>query len=319
MKAAVYDRYGSPPELRDVPKPSPGDNDVLIRVHASSVNSWDWDKFAGTLQGKLESPSKPKNPILGADVAGTVEAVGGRVTRFKPGDAVFGDIAESGWGGFAEYARTAEKYLVLKPDGMSFEQAAAIPQAGLLALQALRKRKIVPGEKVLINGAGGGVGTFAIQMAKHFGAEVTGVDRGEKLDVMRSVGADHVIDFAEVDFTQTGQRYDCILDVTTRHSMFAYARALNPGGRYVVVGGSMRAIFRAVTVGALISLLGGRKIGLLLWHPSTDDLEEMKALFAAGAVVPVIDRTYPLAEAGEALRHVGEGRARGKIVISIAT
>jgi NADPH:quinone reductase-like Zn-dependent oxidoreductase len=319
MKAAVYDRYGSPPELRDVPKPSPGDNDVLIRVHASSVNSWDWDKFAGTLQGKLESPFKPKNPILGADVAGTVEAVGSKVTRFKPGDAVFGDIAESGWGGFAEYAKADEKYLVLKPDGMSFEQAAAIPQAGLLALQALRRRKIVPGEKVLINGAGGGVGSFAIQMAKHSGAEVTGVDRGEKFDVMRSVGADHVIDFTQQDFTQTGKRCDVILDVTTRHSMFAYARALNPGGRYVVVGGTLRAIFRAVTVGALISLLGDRKIGLLLWHPSTDDLEEMKSLFAAGVVVPVIDRTYPLSEAGEALRHVGEGRAKGKIVISIAT
>jgi NADPH:quinone reductase-like Zn-dependent oxidoreductase len=314
MRAAVYDRYGTFPEIREVPKPVPGDSDLLVRVHASSVNSWDWDEHRGYLAGKN---SPPRHPILGADVSGVVEAVGGKVTRFAPGDAVFGDLCEGGWGGFGEYVAADEKWFAPKPEAMTFVEAAAIPQAGMLALQAIRKRTVAAGEAVLVNGGGGGVGSFAIQMAKRLGAEVTGVDRGSKLDFMRMVGADHVIDFESEDFACGSARYDLVIDMVARRSTLAHARVLTPGGRYVIIGGTMPRILAAVTLGSAVSFLTSRKVGLLIYGPDAGDLEEMAALFAAG-VKPVIDTVYPLERAADALRHVGEGRVRGKVVVSLA-
>jgi NADPH:quinone reductase-like Zn-dependent oxidoreductase len=314
VRAAVYDRYGTFPEIRDVPMPVPGERDVLVRVHASSVNSWDWDEHRGWLKNKKKAP---QHPILGADVAGVVEAVGATVTRFKPGDAVFADLCEGGWGGFGDYVAADEKWFALKPEGMGFAEAAAIPQAGMLALQAVRKRSLVAGESVLINGAGGGVGSFAIQMAKRLGAEVTGVDRGSKLDFMRAVGADHVVDFEHEDFADGSARYDLVIDMVARRSTFAHARVLKPGGRYVIIGGTLPRILGAVTLGSVVSLVSSRKVGLMLYRPNAADLGEMARLFAAG-VKPPIDTVYPLEQVADALRHVGEGRVRGKVVVSLA-
>lgn len=320
MKAVVYDRYGPPEglELREVPKPEPKAGDVLIRVHAASLNSWDWDLVAGNFQGRIGSPFKPGNPTLGADVAGIVEAVGSGVTRFEVGDAVFGDISGCGWGALAEHVCAAERVLVAKPAAMSFVQAAAIPQAGLLALQGLRRNAIRAGSRVLINGAGGGVGSFAIQMAKLAGAEVTGVDAGSKLDFMRSVGADHVIDYTARDFTAAGEQYDLILDVVARRPLRHYLRALRPGGGLVAVGGTTGALLGIGLLGPLFARAASKRAGLLFWHASTDDLEQMKELFEAGQVVPVIDRTYPLAETADAFRRLGAGQAQGKLVVTVA-
>lgn len=294
-----------------MPQPVPGDTGVLVRVHAASVNSWDWDQFAGTFQGRLANPWRPYNPILGADVAGVAEAVGGAVTRFKPGDAVFGDLCEGGWGGFADYVATDEKWLALMPEGMSFVEAAAIPQAGMLALQAVRKHPLGPGTAVLINGGGGGVGSFAIQMAKRLGAEVTAVDRAEKLAFMTGLGADQVIAFDREDFAGRGERYDLVVDVQARRSTGAHLKVLKPGGQYVIIGGTTPRV-----IGAALAGLLGRPIGLLLYEPSVGDLEELVRLYAAGAT-PSIDAVYPLERVEEALRHVGEGRAKGKVVVAI--
>ena len=237
MKAIVYTEYGPPDvlQLKEVARPSPKDNEVLIKVHAASVNSWDWDQVIGTMQGRLGGLLKPRNNILGADIAGWVEVVGKDVTKFNPGDDVFGDLSAGGWGGFAEYVCSAEKELVLKPPAMSFEQAAAIPQAGLLALQGLRDTgKIRTGQNILINGAGGGVGSFAIQIAKMHGAQVTGVDGAEKQETMRRFGADHVIDYRRDDFTKSGQQYDLILDVVVTRPMRDYRRALCSNGYFCI-------------------------------------------------------------------------------------
>jgi len=321
MKAIVYEKYGPPDvlHLKEVEKPTPKDNEVLIKVHAASVNSWDW----GLLRGKpfvnrlMFGLLKPKIKILGVDIAGRVEAVGRNVKQFQPGDEVFGDISGCGWGGFAEYVCARENALALKPASMTFEEAAAVPQAAVLALQGLRdKRQIQPGQKVLINGAGGGAGTFAVQIAKSFGAEVTGVDSTSKLDMMRSIGADQVIDYTQEDFTKSEQRYDFILDFAAHHSIFDYKRALSPKGIYVMVGGSMARIFQAVFLGPLISMTGSKKMGILA-HKPNKDLDFMKELFEAGKVVPVIDRRYPLSEVAEALRYFGEGHAKGKVVITL--
>jgi len=244
MKASVFTQYGSPDfiELKEVEKTMPKDNEVLVKVVAASINSWDWEilmgkPFVNRLMAGLLKPKRVK--ILGCDIAGRVEAVGKNVKLLQPGDEVFGDLSGCGWGGFADYVCPPENALALKPARMKFEQAAAVPQAALLALQGLRdKGQIQFGQKVLINGAGGGVGTFAVQMAKSFGAEVTGVDSTEKLDTMRSVGADQIIDYTLEDFTQNGQHYDLILDVAARHSIFDYQRSLSSRGNYVMVGGS---------------------------------------------------------------------------------
>ncbi len=321
MKAVVFTEYGPPDVLRlkEVDKPAPQDSEALVEVHAASVNSWDWELLRGTpfANRMMFGLLKPRIRILGCDIAGRVEAVGKNVRKFKPGDEVFGDISGSGWGGFAEYVCAGEEALASKPAGMTFEEAAAVPQAGLLALQGLRnKREIQPGQKVLINGAGGGAGTFAVQIARSLGAEVTGVDSTGKLDTMRSIGADHVIDYTQEDFTKNGQRYDHILDFAAYHSIFDYSRALSRKGIYVMVGGSSARVRQVMFLGPFISIAGGKKFGLLI-HKANKELDVMTELLEAGKVKPVIDKRYPLSEVPEALRYFGEGRARGKLVITV--
>jgi NADPH:quinone reductase-like Zn-dependent oxidoreductase len=323
MKAIVYTTYGSPDVLqfKDVAKPTPEANEVLVKVHAASVNTADLhhlraDPFLLRLMAGL---LKPKNTILGADMAGRVEAVGGNVKQFQAGDEVFGDISGCGWGGFAEYVCASENALVLKPANISFEEAAAVPMAAVTALQGLRdKGQIQPGQKVLINGASGGVGTFAVQIAKSFGAEVTGVCSTRNVDMVRSIGANHVIDYTQEDFTQNGQRYDLISAANGYHSISDYKRALSSQGIYVMTGGSGAQVFQAMLLGPWISMTGRQKMGNLLAMPNTKDLAFMKELLEAGKVVPVIDRRYPLREVPEALRYLEEGHARGKVVITIA-
>lgn len=320
MKAVVYERYGSPDVLRleDVAKPVAKDGEVLVRVQAASVNSWDWDRLTGNFQGRIGAFRKPKLKVLGADVAGRVEAVGSNVKRFQPGDEVFGDISGCGWGGFAEYVCVPAGALAAKSGSMTFEQAAAVPQAGGLAVQGLRdKGRIQPGHRVLINGAGGGVGTFAVQMAKSFGAEVTGVDHTSKLNTVRSIGADRVIDYTEEDFTSTEQRYDLVLDVVASRSIFRYRRALSRSGVCIIVGGSTPAILQSAILEPLLSITGNRKTRLLIYKPKTENLLYMNQLFEAGKVVPVIDSRYSLSDVPEALRRFGEGHVIGKIVITL--
>ncbi|NIO44933.1 MAG: zinc-binding dehydrogenase [Candidatus Dadabacteria bacterium] len=323
MKAIIYTKYGPPDvlQLKEVEKPAPKDNEVLIKVHAASVNAADWHILRGKpffLRLMGNGLLKPKNKILGADIAGRVEAVGRNVKQFQPGDEVFGDISECGFGGFAEYVCARENALVLKPASMTFEEAAAVPLAAVTALQGLRdKGQIQPGQKVLINGASGGVGTFAVQIAKSFGAEVTGVCSTRKLDMVRSIGADQVIDYTQEDFTKSGQRYDLILDVAGYRSIFDYKRALSPKGIYVMVGGSMAQFFQAMLLGPWISMTGSKKMRGFVTKPNKKDLVFMKELFEAGKVVPVIDRRYPLSEVAEALRYLEEGHARGKVVITV--
>ncbi|MBP1964356.1 NAD(P)-dependent alcohol dehydrogenase [Paenibacillus aceris] len=321
MKAIVYTKYGAADvlSLKEVEKPTPKYNEVLIHIHAASVNSWDWDLLRGTpFLVRIGGFLKPKYKILGADVAGRVEAVGKDVKQFQPGDEVFGDISGCGWGGFAEYVCADENALSLKPAGMAFDEAAALPQAAVLALQGLRyKGRIQKGKKVLINGAGGGVGTFAVQIAKCCGAEVTGVDITRKLDMLRSIGADHVIDYTQTDFIKNGQRYDLILDVVGTRSIFDYKRALNPKGTYVMVGGSMARIFQLMLLGPWISRMSSKKMGILIHKPNKEDLNVMKELVEADKVVPVIDRHYRLTEVAEALQYLGDGHPQGKVIIKI--
>ncbi len=322
MKAAVYTEYGSPDVLqfKEVEKPIPKDDEVLIRLHAASINSWDWDMLTGRpleyrlLHGLL----KPKKTnILGCDVAGRIEAVGKNVQQFHAGDDVFGDLSAGSWGGFADYVCAGESELSLKPAGMTFEAAAATPQAGLLAMQGLcDQSEIGPGRRILINGAGGGVGTFAIQIAKSYGAEVTGVDSTGKLDMLRSLGADHVIDYTKEDFTQNGKSYDLILDVKTERSIFDYRRALGSNGIYVTVGGRSSRILQLVLLGPLIAIAGSKQLTVLM-HKPNKGLDALKVLFESGSVKPVIDRCFPLSQTAEALRYFGEGHFIGKVVITI--
>jgi NADPH:quinone reductase-like Zn-dependent oxidoreductase len=323
MKAMVYQKYGSPDvlELKEVEKPTPKDDEVLIKVHAASANAGDWHLLRGEpfLLRLMFGLLKPKNQRLGSDVAGTVEGVGRKVTQFQPGDEVFGDISGCGFGAFAEYVSVPENALALKPANMSFEDAAAVPAAAVTALQALRdKGQIQSGQKVLINGASGGVGTFAVQIAKSFGAEVTGVCSTGKMDMVRSIGADQVIDYTQEDFTKNGQRYDLILAANGYHSISDYKRALSPQGIYVMTGGAMAQMFQAMLLGPWISMTGSKKMGNLLMNPNQKDLVFMKELLEAGKVVPVIDRRYPLSEVPEAIRYLEEGHALGKVVITVA-
>lgn len=320
MKAMVFTRYGSPDvlEWKDVERPTPKDDEVLIRVHAASLNDWDW----GALQGDsfvnrlIFGLLKPKKQILGSDIAGRIEAVGKQVHKLRPGDEVFGDLSGR-WGGFAEYVCAHEKAVVIKAPGMSFEAAAAIPQAALLALQGLHAMgPMQPGQRLLINGAGGGVGTFAIQMASRNGLEVTAVDRAEKGALMRSLGAEHVIDYVQEDFTRNGQGYDFILDVKTTRSIFDCARALKPKGTYVTVGGSMPRLLQALLLRPWFSLVHGKRIHVLVLKPN-QGLDEMKALFEAGKVVPVLDGPYAFTDIPQAFRRFGEGQHQGKLVITI--
>ena len=320
MKAMVYSEYGGPEKLQlaEIDRPVPKPDEVLLRVHAASVNSWDWDLLRGQPWfARLEGWSRPRHPVLGADVAGVVESIGNAVTRFKPGDAVFGDMSGSEWGGFAEYATARESVLALKPEALSFEAAAATPQAGMLALQALRQRHPVqPGDKVLINGAGGGVGTFAIQFARNAGAEVTGVDHGDKLDLLRNLGVVEALDFRSTDFTATGKTYDRIIDVVANRPLAHYRRALAPRGQLVVIGGRTGTLLAVASIGALTSRKEGQAMGLLIYAVKVDDLAEIGRMIAEGAVRPVIDHVYPLAETPVAMRHIGEGKVRGKLVIT---
>jgi NADPH:quinone reductase-like Zn-dependent oxidoreductase len=324
MKAIVFTQYGPQGglELKEVPKPAPKDDELLIRVHASSVNSWDWEylngkPFINRLMFGLLKP-KPGKQRLGADIAGTVEAVGSRVTRFQPGDEVFGDLW-SNWGGFADYACAHETALQPKPENFTFEEAAAVPQAGVLALQGIRKAgQLEPGNKVLINGAGGGVGTFAIQLAKLSGVEVTGVDASHKLDVVRSVGADHVIDYRQEDFAKSGHRYDWILDIAATRSMFAVRRALKPNGTYLSIPDSVGQALQAFIVGPLVSLAGSRTLGMSAWSPfNAKDVATLTHLIESGELKPAIDKRYALTEVAEALRYQQSGDARGKLVITM--
>jgi NADPH:quinone reductase-like Zn-dependent oxidoreductase len=290
--------------------------EVLIRVRATSLNASDWENLRGKpLYGRLWGFFTPRIRILGSDIAGTVEAVGPNVTRFRPGDAVYGDNLGR-WGGFAEWVCATERRLRPKPESMSFEQASAIPQSGVIALQGLRDRgRVQPGETVLINGAGGCAGTFAIQIAKVLGAETTGVDNAQKLELMRSLGADHVIDYEKEDFTRSAERYDLILDLVGRHSLFDFKRALAPRGRYLAVGGGpMTLFFGILCLGSLVSLLTGKRMEFLVVK-SNQDLDVLEDYFQSGTVMPVIDKRYSLTETPEALRRLGEGRANGKLVI----
>ena len=322
MKAILFTQYGSADflELKDIPKPSPMENEVLVKVHAASINSWDWEllmgkPFVNRLEFGLFRPKKIN--ILGCDIAGRVEAVGAKVTQLKVGDDVFGDLSSAGWGGFAEYVCAPEHALITKSENMTFEQAAAIPQAALLALQGLRdKGRIQSGQRVLINGTGGGVGTVALQLAKFFGAQVTGVDCASKLDIMRLAGADEVIDYSELDFTKNGQHYDLILDVAAYHSLTDYKRALSPSGHFVMVGGSMGLANQLILFGWLNSTFGNKSLGILM-HKANQGLSFIKELYDAGKIVPIIDRTYPLIELAEALKYFEKGQANGKIVIRI--
>jgi len=319
MKAIIYQKYGTPDdlELKEIDKPIPKDDEVLIKVHAVSINDWDWGLLHGDFVNRiLNGLRKPKRKILGSDIAGRIEAIGKNVKQFKPGDAVYGDLSGQ-WGGFAEYVCTKEKFLALKPAAMSFEQAAAIPQAAMLAVQGLiDKGKIKQGQKLLINGAGGGVGTFGIQIAKLYGVEVTGVDSTGKLDMMRSMGFDHVIDYTKEDFTKNGKCYDLILDVKTNRSMFDYARALCRHGVYVTVGGSIGRLFQALFLAPWIKMIHKKHIRLVALKPNKD-LAYMNELFEAGKIKPVIDGPYKLDELPEAFRLFGRGEHKGKIVITM--
>jgi NADPH:quinone reductase-like Zn-dependent oxidoreductase len=320
MKAIVFARYGSPDvlEFREVEKPTPRDDEVLIRVHAASLNDWDWGALHGTpfVNRLMFGLLRPKKQILGSDIAGRIEAVGSSVTRFRPGDAVFGDLSGR-WGGFAEYVCARENALALKAPGMTFEQAAAIPQAAMLAVQGLIDvGRIEKGQKLLINGAGGGVGTFAIQIASLYDAEITAVDSPAKLDMLRAMGAAHVIDYTREDFTRTGERYDLILDVKTNRSILDCTRALSAHGTYVTVGGDMPRLFQALLLLPWIALTTKKKVRVVSLKLNKD-LAYVIELFEAGKVVPVIDGPYRLSEVPEAFRRFGEGRHAGKVVITV--
>jgi len=324
MKAIVCTKYGSPDELqlKEVPTPSPNDDQVLVKIHAASLNAADLETLRGVLLVRMASPRRPLHQILGSDIAGRVEAIGKNVQQFQPGDEVWGDLSyPHGLGAFAEYVCAAENALAPKPPSMTFEEAATYPQAAIVALQSLRdKAQIRPGQKVLINGAGGGMGTFAVQLAKYFGADVTAVDSTRKLDMLQSIGADQVIDYTQEDYTQSGQRYDLILDLAAHRSVSDYRRALTPGGIFMMVGGSVATLLQVVTRGTWISRRGSQKIGLNAWTPNKrEDLAFLAELFEAGKVLPVIDRRYPLHEVPEALRYLEEEPHLGKIVIAVAS
>jgi len=323
MKAIVCTKYGPPDvlQLQEVAKPTPKEDEVLVKVHAASVNAYDWHLLTADvflvrhMGGGL---LRPKKAIPGVDIAGRIEAAGSNVKQFRPGDEVFGDISACGNGGFAEYVSVPENALALKPATLSFEEAAAVPLAATTALQGLRDQgKIQAGQKVLINGASGGVGTFAVQIAKSFGAEVTAVCSTRNFDMARTLGADRVIDYTKEDFTHNGQTYDLILAANGYHPLSAYKRALTPQGIYVMVGGTPAQIFQAMLLGAWMSENGGKRLGGFTAKANQKDLVMLKALVEAGKVVPVIDKRYSLSEAAEALRYLGAGHARGKVVITV--
>ncbi len=321
MKAIVRDAYGPPDvlHLEEVPRPTLRDGDVLVRVHAASANAGDWHLLRGTpLPFRLVAGLRtPRFKIIGTDVAGRVEAVGRSVSQFRPGDEVFGELSRCGFGAYAEFAAAPEKALALKPANLSFEEAAALPTAGCTALQGLRKGRIERAQRVLINGASGGVGTFAVQLAKSFGAAVTAVCSTRNVDLMRSLGADHVLDYTKDDFAALGQQYDLILAANGDRTIWDYKRALTAHGSYAMTGGSNRQLTDALVFGPLLSM-GRQKFGNVLVKPNQADLLVLKDLCETGMVKPVIDRRFALSEAPDAIRYVEAGHARGKVVVFVA-
>jgi 2-desacetyl-2-hydroxyethyl bacteriochlorophyllide A dehydrogenase len=323
MRAIVQTEYGSADVLRleSVDKPIVPDNGVLVKVHATSVNAGVWHLMRGTpvlIRPMFGGLLKPKIKILGCDVAGRVEAIGKDVTQFKPGDEVFGDLSECGFGAFAEYVCATEAALVLKPANISFEAAATVPMAALAALQGLRDvGQLQAGQKVLINGASGGVGSFAVQIAKAFGGEVTGVCSTKKMDMVRSLGADHVLDYTQADVIQNGQRYDLILDAAAYRSVFDYLPVLASEGTYVLVGGSTTQFFQVMFLGSWISRITHRKVQCLASKPNQTDLLTLRELMEAGKIVPFIDRCYPLSEVPTAIRYLEQRQVLGKVAIRI--
>ena len=322
MKAIVCNKYGSPDvlELKEIEKPLPKENQVLVKVHTASLNYSNLVLLKGKpfLARLAFGIKRPKYSIPGGDIAGKIEAVGKDVKLLQVGDEVFGDLSVCGWGGFAEYVTVPEYALALKPTNISFEEAAATPMAGVTALQGLRdKGKIQSGQKVLINGASGGVGTFAVQIAKSFGAEVTGVCSTRNLEILHSIGADHIIDYTKEDFTQNGECYDLILGVNGSNSILAYKRVLKPNGNFVHVGGSESQLFQSLVLGPFISMTGSKKISNLLQRANQNDLNYVKELLETGKVKPIIDKRYKLSEITEAFKYFQEGHAQGKVVITV--
>jgi NADPH:quinone reductase-like Zn-dependent oxidoreductase len=323
MKSIIQTQYGSPDilQLKDVNKPTPKEGEVLVKIHATGLNIRDWYILTGSpfiTRFFTGGVRKPKTTTLGADIAGRVEAVGSQVTQFRVGDSVFGDISDQSACGFAEYATAPEKALVHKPDNITFEEAAAVPMAAVTALQGLRKGGVQAGQKVLVNGASGGVGTFAVQIAKALGAEVTAVCSTSKVDMVRAIGADHVIDYTREDFSRNGQRYDLILAANGNRSLLDYRRALKPNGIYICAGGNMPQIFAAMLLGPLVSKFGNKQLGNVAANSSQPDLLFLADLLQSGKIAPVMDGCYPLEQTSEAFRHLGSRHARGKVVVTVA-
>ena len=322
MKTIEFAEYGEFNKLRiiEVEKPIPKKNEVLIKICATSINSWDWElfnatPFANRMMFGLFRPKRLKT--LGFDIAGRVEAIGSNVTNLKPGDEVYGDLSACGWGGLAEYVAAPENALAIKPKSISFEQAAAVPQAALLSLQGLYDvGHIKSGQKILIIGASGGSGSFAVQIARQFDVEISGVCRTEKMDFVRSLGVDKVIDYTAGDFTRSGEQYDLIIDAQAHHSLFDYKRILKPNGIYVVHGGTSASLFQIMLLGPLLSLLGSRKYRTV-FHKANKGLDVLNQLIDSGKVVPIVDKCFPFSRFVEAFRYYGEGNARGKVVISM--
>ena len=321
MKAFIYKKYGAPDvlQLKEIARAVPDDDQILVKIHAVSINGSDKEGLAGKpAYVRFSGLFKPSQPILGSDIAGTVESVGTNNAEFQIGDEIFGEIP--GYhGGFAEYVVTRGKTLIKKRSGMTYEEAAAIPQGGVIAFNGIvKKGGVQAGQKVLINGAGGSGGSFAIQLAKLQGAEVTGVDNSHKQDFMRSLGADHVIDHIKENFTQTGDRYDLILDLIAHRSAFAYARALMPNGTYYAVGGSVATMLHVLLMGSWIKRTRNRDVRVLAVPQNRNDLIAITELIESGKVRPAIDRTYSFDEIPEAMRYVSKGHAKGKVVIRVA-
>jgi len=321
MKAIRNEKYGGPEilQLKEVDRPVPKDHEVLVKVGAASINSWDWDYLIGKplLYRLLFGWFGPKHKILGADIAGQVVEVGGATRIFKPGDMVYGDLSADHWGGFAEFVCADEHLLSPKPVNLSYEEAAAVPQAGVLALQSLKYNgDIQPGDKVLINGAGGGVGTFAVQMAKLWGAEVSGVDRAEKLDTLIELGADHVIDYQREDFTKNKKEYDLILDVIAKKPLSDYRNVLKPNGALVVVGGSVSLLVK-LALKSLFSKNAQKKMGILVHKPNQQDLKRLQELLENQKLRPIVDKSFALEKTQEAFTYYGKNLAKGKVVIQM--
>ena len=321
MKAIVLTKYGGPDDLqlKNVAKPTPKENEVLIKIHATAVNDYDWSLMTGKpyLYRLMFGLTKPKKQIPGMELSGIIEALGEKTTSFKVGDAVYGDISAYGFGSFAEYICINEKALALKPIKMSFEEAASIPHAAMLAVQGLIDTgKIQNGQKILINGAGGGVGTFGLHIAKLNGAVITGVDTGDKLNMMKLIGFDHVIDYEKEDFTKNGQCYDLILDTKTNRSTFSYMRSLSTNGRYVTVGGELNRLLQILLLKPWISKFSKKSIGIVALKPNKD-LDYVNELYETGKIKPVIDGPYKLSEVPELIQYFGEGKHTGKVVITL--